>query len=94
MLAVKQLHQKGTGKYETASLCTPYKFIALMLNKIFGQENGKFYKMSWIPLICHVAMQGTIFNWEDIVSSILSSCIVVAQGGLTQRKSEFTWALT
>ena len=34
-------------------------------------------------------MQGTIFNWEDIVANSLSSCIVAALGGLTQRKYEF-----
>ena len=34
-------------------------------------------------------MQVTIFNWADIVASSLSSCIATAQGGLTQRKSEF-----
>ena len=62
---------------------------SLMLNKIFGWENGKLYKMSWIPLIYHVAMQGTIFNQANIVANSLSSCAAAAQGGLTQRKSEF-----
>ena len=56
MVAGKKLCQKDTGEYETTSLHTPYRIIALMLNRIFGQENGKFYKMSWIPLIYHVAM--------------------------------------
>ena len=60
-----------------------------MQNIIFGMENGKFYKLSLLPLIYHVALEGTIFNWEYIVSSILSSCIVVTQGGSTQRKSKF-----
>ena len=89
MVVGKQLFQKTTGKYKTASLRTPYRITALMLNRIFGQVNGKLYKMSLIPLIYHVAMQGTIFNWVDIVANNLSSCIAVAQGGLTQRKSEF-----
>ena len=56
MIAGKQFHQKASGEYENASLDTPYGLIALMLNMIFGRENGKFYKMSWIPLIYHVAM--------------------------------------
>ena len=60
-----------------------------MLNKILGRENWKFYKMGWIPLIYHVAMQGTIFNWADIVANILSSCIVAALGELLQRQSKF-----
>ena len=62
MVAGKQLLQKSSGEYETTNFCTPYRLIALMLNIIFGREKGKFYKMSWIPLIYHVAMQGTIFN--------------------------------
>ena len=68
---------------------TLYRLIALMLTQIFGQENGRFYKMSWISLIYYVAMQGTIFNWEYIMADSMSSCIVVALGGLTQRKYEF-----
>ena len=60
-----------------------------MQNRIFNRENGRFYKMSWIPLIYYVATQGTIFNLEDVAVYILSSCIVAALGGLTQRKYEF-----
>ena len=86
MVAGKKLHQKATGEYETTNLRTPYRIIALMLNRIFGRENGKFYKMSWVPLIYQVAMQGTIFNWENIVENIFSSYIVVTQGGMNQRK--------
>ena len=89
MVAGKKLHQKATGKYEIASLCTPYRMITLMLNIIFGQANGKLYKMSWVPLIYHVAMQGTIFNWADIVANNLSSCIAATLGDMTQRKLEF-----
>ena len=38
MIAWKQLCQKATGEYETAGLRTPYRIIALMLNRIFGWE--------------------------------------------------------
>ena len=86
-LAGKQLRQKAIGEYDTASLHPPYRVTTLMLNRIFGRENGKWYKLSWIPLIYHVALEGTIFNWADIVASSLSSCIVATQGGLTQRNS-------
>ena len=60
-----------------------------MLNRFFGRENGKLYNMSWISLVYHVAMKGTIFNWEYILANKLSSCIAAAQGVLTQRNSEF-----
>ena len=46
MVAGKQLRQKATNEYETANLRTPYRIIDLMLSRIFGRENGKFYKMS------------------------------------------------
>ena len=36
-----------------------------------------------------VATQGTIFNWANIVSNSLSSCISAALGGVSQNNSEF-----
>ena len=84
MMARIQLCQKETGEYDSTSLHLPYMVIALMLNRIFGRENGILYKLSWIPLIYYAALEGTIFNWLDIVSSSLSSCIASAQGGMNQ----------
>ena len=62
MLTRKQFLYKALREHETANLCTPYRLIGLMLNSIFGREKGKIYKISWIPIIYHVAMKGTIFN--------------------------------
>ena len=70
----------------------PYRIIDLMLNNIFGKENGRLYKLSWIPLIYYVAFEGTIFNLEYIISSILSSCVDSAQGGMNKKRSEFYMA--
>ena len=89
MLFGKQFHHKASREYETANFCTLYRLIDLMLNQIFDHANGKFYKISWIPIIYHVAMHGIIFNWADIVANSMSSYIVAALGGLTQRKYEF-----
>ena len=89
MLAEKQFHYKALREYETTNLHTPYCLISLMLNQIFGRENEKFYKISWIPIIYHVAMQGMIFNWADIMGNKLSSCIATTLGGLTKRNFEF-----
>ena len=47
----KQFRQKHSREYKTTNLRTLYHLVALMLNRIFGQDNGKFYKTSWIPLI-------------------------------------------
>ena len=68
---------------------TPYTLIALILNRILVRENGRFYKLGWIPLIYHVAMHGTIFNWEDIVANNLSYCIDATLRGMLQIKLEF-----
>ena len=85
----KQLRQKETREYESQSLQTPFRIIALIINKIFGHANEPLYKLSWIPLIYYIAFEGTMFDWEDIISDSFSSCIAVAQGGITQKISEF-----
>ena len=75
---------KQSGEYETSHVRKPYKMVVLMLNRIFGKADEKSYKFGWIPLIYHVAMKGTVFNWTDIVSNSLSSCINASQKGLHQ----------
>ena len=50
------------GEYDTASLRNLYRFIALMLNRIFGRAHGKSFNLEWMPIIFHVVTQGTIFN--------------------------------
>ena len=62
LLPGKNFRTRSTGEYETASLRTPYRFIALMLNRIFGRAHGKSFKLEWIPIIFYVVTQGTIFN--------------------------------
>ena len=63
--------------------------IALMLNRIFGKDDGKTYRFGWIPLIYHVAMKGTIFNWADIVAKNLSTSITATWEGLLRVKYDF-----
>ena len=77
------------GDYNTASLRAPYRFITLMLNRIFGRAHGMLFKLEWIPIIFYVATQGTIFNWANIVSNSLSACLASALGGVHQKRSEF-----
>ena len=62
MIPGRNFRTRPSGEYETATLRTPYRFIALMLNKIFGRANGKSFKMGWILVIYFVATQGTVFN--------------------------------
>ena len=89
MVHRKHFRSRPSMEYETTHLHTPYRLIALMLNMIFVRANGKNYKLSWVQVILFVATQGTIFNWENIISNSLSSCISTALGGISQKKSEF-----
>ena len=85
----KNFWTRPSGEYDTATLQNPYRFIALMLNRVFGRARGKSFKLGWIPIIFYVATLGTIFNWENIVSNSFSSCISSALGGVSEKKSEF-----
>ena len=89
LLPGRNFRTRPTGEYDTASLRTPYRFIALMLNRIFGRAHGKSFKLEWMPIIFYVATQGTIFNWANIVSNSLSACMASALGGVSQKRSEF-----
>ena len=89
MLQGKHYQYRLTSEYDTVSLRAPYRFIALMLNRIFGRAHGRLFKFEWIPIMFHVATQGTVFNWASLVSSSLSSCMAAALGGESRRKYEF-----
>ena len=43
LLSGKHFKTRATGEYDTASLRAPYRFIALMLNRIFGRAHGRFF---------------------------------------------------
>ena len=89
MIPGKKFRTRPSGEYETSTLHTPYRLIALMLNIIFGRDNGKNFKIGWVPVIFFVATQGPTFNWENIVSNSLSTYISVALAGVSQKKIEF-----
>ena len=46
----RNFRTRPTGEYDTTSLRTPYKFIALMLNRSFGKAHGKSFKLEWMPI--------------------------------------------
>ena len=62
LVASKSFKTRPSGEYDTATLRTPYRFIALMLNRIFGRAHGKSFKLGWVPIVFYVATQGTVFN--------------------------------
>ena len=45
MIVGNPFRQKSSGEYETASLRTPHRLVALMLNRIFDRANRKFNKI-------------------------------------------------
>ena len=51
----RKFRTSPTGEYDTVSLRTPYRFISLMLNRIFGRAHGKSFKLEWMPIIFYVA---------------------------------------
>ena len=81
----RNFRTRPTGEYDTASLRTPYSFISLMLNRIFGRAHSKSFKLEWVPIIFYVATQGTVFNWANS----LLACIASALGGVSQKRSDF-----
>ena len=89
MVPENNFRTRPSEEYETTNLRTPYRLIAFMLNRIFGRANGKNFKLSSVRVIFFVATQGTIFNWANIVSNSLSSCVIAALGGVSQKKWEF-----
>ena len=78
---------KKLGEYESARLRTPFKIIALIMRKLYGRDDGKMYNFGCIPLIYYVAMEGTIFNRENIATRNFSKCVKTAHEGLKQNKS-------
>ena len=83
MIPGKNFRTRPSGEYETASLRNPYSLIALMINRIFRRENGNNFKIGWISVIFFVATQGTIFNWENIVSNSLTDYISASLVGVS-----------
>ena len=78
----KKFIHKQSGEYETTHLQTPFRLVGLMLSRMYGRPNGKMYNFGWIPLMYYVAMERTIFKWEDIATRNLSKFIKASQEGL------------
>ena len=55
LLSGRHFRTRPMGEYDKASLRAPYRFIALMLNRIFGRAHGKSFKLGWIPIIFYFA---------------------------------------
>ena len=63
----KNFRTRTTGEYDTASLRTPYRFISLMLNRIFERAHSKIFKLEWVPIIFYVATQVLLGFYTQLV---------------------------
>jgi len=54
--------------YPTASLREPYKLVAMMMCRLFGDPDAKEFQQVWVQLMHEVCNKGTIFNWSGILS--------------------------
>ena len=88
----KKFRTRPTGEYDTASLRTPYRFISLMLNRIFGRAHGKSFKLEWVPIIFCVATRGTIFNWAILCLIASGPTWHQPWEGCPKRDQSSTWA--
>ena len=55
MIPGKNFRTRPSREYDASTLRTPYRFIAMMLNRIFGIAHKKSFKIGWIPIIFYVA---------------------------------------
>ena len=51
----KNFRTRTTREYDMESIRTPYRFITLMLNRIFGRAHSKRFKLEWVLIIFYVA---------------------------------------
>ena len=58
MIPGKNFQARPSEEYDTSALRAPYRFIALMLNRIFSRAHGKSFKIGWILVILFVAPKG------------------------------------
>ena len=54
LVPVKSFRTRPSEEYDTATLRTPYRFFALILNRIFRRAHGKSFKLGWVPIIFYV----------------------------------------
>jgi len=61
--------------YLTNLLRPPYQYAVGILCRLYGEFDAKKIRVSWVPLIHYITIVGSIFNWEEILSSMLAHAI-------------------
>ena len=57
----------GQTHYDTASLREPYRILAMMISRLYGEPNARDFFEKWVPLMYEVCTKGVIFNWSSIL---------------------------
>jgi hypothetical protein len=65
--------------YPTACLREPYRILAMLMARIYGEPNAANLHVSWVPLMHAIATKGITFNWSAILSTSLQYAITVAR---------------
>jgi hypothetical protein len=68
---------RTSNEYPTNSLRLPYQYAVAMVCKIYREENVVKSKISWVPLIHYVTFSGSLFDWANILSSMLKEEITI-----------------
>jgi hypothetical protein len=68
----KYFKLRPSSEYLTTMLRTPYQYIMVMLCRLYGEKDASKFTMSLMPLIYYCVDEGSMFNWDDILSTSLT----------------------
>jgi hypothetical protein len=71
----KQFKLRPTGGYPMTTLRRPYQYMVAMLCRLYGEQDASKFSLSYMPLIYYCTDKGSLFNWDDILSTNLIEAI-------------------
>jgi hypothetical protein len=75
----KKFTSQSNGWYGTVNLREPYIYLMALICRLHGEKDCSEFSKAWIPLAYTVAISGSSFNWGEIISKQLSTCVQQAQ---------------
>lgn len=71
--------EKNSRLYPVQYFRYPFRLVAAMLCRLYGEENCIQFKREWTPLVHHVTEKGQVFNWAHILSFNLLNAIKIVK---------------
>jgi hypothetical protein len=71
----KNSTNRRNGLYGTINLREPYIYLMALIYWLYGEKDCSKFSEAWIPLVYTVAITRSSFNWGEIISKKLSTCI-------------------